>query len=303
MAKILSMQTDFRKLTPPIMAACVLFLALTSADIAAADVSSYCPDTTPEVTVRADVLRLLTLNASHGRKTAWNQMLVSKKHTYENLDLIASLLNKSNADIVALQEADAPSRWSGKFDHVDYLRDNTEYRCSLMGGHADTWFFTFGTALLSKARMSDVESVSFPATPPTTTKGFVKMSIAWEVQGKTVLVTIVSVHLDFSRKSVRDKQIGVLVEELKGSKSPLIVMGDFNSRWDQKRSHVQQLAEKLELAAYEPQNDLLGTYKSTDGKRLDWILVSGDLVFSRYEVLPEIVSDHLAVYAELSLAP
>jgi endonuclease/exonuclease/phosphatase family metal-dependent hydrolase len=80
-------------------------------------------------------------------------------------------------------------------------------------------------------------------------------------------------------------------------------MGDLNSRWDQKRSHVQQLAEQLELTAYEPQNDSLGTYKSTDGKRLDWILVSSNLVFSRYEVLPDIVSDHLAVYAELELAP
>ncbi len=285
------------------MATGFALFAVTSINIAAADMSSYCPDTTPDTTVRADILRILTLNASHGRKTAWNQMLVSKKRTYENLDLIVSLLKESNADIVALQEADAPSRWSGKFDHVDYLRDKTYYRCSLMGGHADTWFFTFGTALLSKSQMSGVESVSFPATPPTTTKGFVKTSIAWDVQGKVVPVTIVSVHLDFSRKSVRDKQIGVLVEELKDSESSLIVMGDLNSRWDQKRSHVQQLAEQLELTAYEPQNDSLGTYKSTDGKRLDWILVSSNLVFSRYEVLPDIVSDHLAVYAELELAP
>jgi len=276
-------------------------LAVTSTDIAAAEMNSHCPNTTPDIAVRADVLRVLTLNASHGRKTAWNQMLVSKKRTYENLDLIASLLAESNADIVALQEADAPSRWSGKFDHVDYLRDKTEYRCSLMGEHADTWFFTFGTALLSRAQMSDVESVSFPATPPTTTKGFVRTSIAWDVQGKIVLVTVVSVHLDFSRKSVRDKQTDVLIEELKDTESPLIVMGDLNSHWDQNRSYVRQLAEKLELAAYEPQNDHLGTYKSTDGKRLDWILVSRDLAFSRYEVLPDRVSDHLAVYAELSL--
>jgi endonuclease/exonuclease/phosphatase family metal-dependent hydrolase len=297
------MQNNIDKRGSFIAAIGFALFAVTSINIAAADMSSYCPDTMPDITVRADVLRILTLNASHGRKTAWNQMLVSKKRTYENLDLIVSLLNESNADIVALQEADAPSRWSGKFDHVDYLRDKTDYRCSLMGGHADTWFFTFGTALLSKSRMSDVESVSFPATPPTTTKGFVKTSIAWDVQGKIVPVTIVSVHLDFSRKSVRDKQTGILIEELKDSESPLIVMGDLNSRWDQKRSHVQQLAEQLELTAYEPQNDSLGTYKSTDGKRLDWILVSGDLIFSRYEVLPEIVSDHLAVYAELGLAP
>ena len=283
------------------MAACFAILTVTCTNIAVAEMSSYCPDATPEVTVKTDVLTLLTLNASHGRKTAWNQMLVSKKRTYENLNLIASLLNESNADIVALQEADAPSRWSGKFDHVDFLRDNTEYRCSLVGRHADTWLFTFGTALLSKVRMSYVDSVPFPATPPTTTKGFVKTTISWDVRGRAVPVTIVSVHLDFSRKSVRDRQIGMLVEDLKDTKSPLIVMGDFNSRWDQKRSHVQQLAHALELKAYEPQNELLGTYKKTDGKRLDWILVSHDLTFSRYEVLPDIVSDHLAVYAELSL--
>ncbi len=108
-----------------IAVACFALLALTSTDIATAEMSSYCPNATPDVAVRADVLRLLTLNASHGRKTAWNQMLVSKKRTYENLDLIASLLEESNADVVALQEADAPSRWSGKFDHVDYLRDKT----------------------------------------------------------------------------------------------------------------------------------------------------------------------------------
>jgi endonuclease/exonuclease/phosphatase family metal-dependent hydrolase len=116
-----------------------------------------------------------------------------------------------------------------------------------------------------------------------------------------VPVTIVSIHLDFSRKSVRDEQIGILVEVLKDIESPLIVMGDFNSHWKQKRSHVQQLAGALDLAAYEPHNDILGTYKSADGKRLDWILASGDLAFTRYEVLPDMVSDHLAVYAELRL--
>jgi len=295
------MQFVLRKRACAIAIACCSILTLIAASVDAAEMNSYCPDSTPEVTIKTDILTVLTLNASHGRKTAWNQMLVSKKRTYRNLNLIASLLNESNADIVALQEADAPSRWSGKFDHVDFLRDNTEYRCSLMGRHADTWLFTFGTALLSRVRMSNVDSVSFPATPPTTSKGFVKTSISWDVRGHRVPVTIVSVHLDFSRKSVRDRQIGILIEELKDTESPLIVMGDFNSRWDQKRSHIQQLAQALELKAYEPQNDLLGTYKKTDGKRLDWILVSHDLTFSRYEVLPDIVSDHLAVYAELSL--
>ena len=37
-------------------------------------------------------LKLLTLNVSHGRNTAVNQLLVGKERTYENLDRIAELL-------------------------------------------------------------------------------------------------------------------------------------------------------------------------------------------------------------------
>ena len=127
------MQKNIDKRGSFIVATGFALFALASINIAAADLSSYCPDTTPDTTVRADILRILTLNASHGRKTAWNQMLVSKKRTYENLDLIVSLLEESNADIVALQEADAPSRWSGKFDHVSSNRRRSGAKPNIIG--------------------------------------------------------------------------------------------------------------------------------------------------------------------------
>ncbi|MFW2403995.1 MAG: endonuclease/exonuclease/phosphatase family protein, partial [Gammaproteobacteria bacterium] len=262
-------------------------------------VRNHCPDDGPGPAVQGDVLRLLTLNASHGRSTSMNQMFVSTKKHYQNLDQIATFLDAADAHVVALQEADAPSRWSGKFDHVDYLREQTTYECSVIGEHADSWLYSFGTALLSRVSIKDSESVSFPASPPTTTKGFVRTTINWDVGGQRLPVTIVSVHMDFSRKSVRDKQTDVMIEELQGIDSPLIVMGDLNSYWEQKRSHVRRLAEALELSAYEPLDESLGTYKSVKGKRLDWILASHKLEFSRYDVLPGKLSDHLAVYAEI----
>ena len=49
-----------------------------------------------------------------------------------------------------------------------------------------------------------------------------------------------------------------------------------------------------------PDHDGLGTYKKTTGKRLDWILVSRDLEFRKHEVLPDVVADHFAVFAELA---
>jgi len=263
------------------------------------DMHSNCGDFVPASTVSGETMTLLTLNASHARKTAWNQMLVSTEKTRKNLDAIAEVLEETKADIVALQEVDAPSRWSGKFDHVMYLRDGTSYNCSLLGEHADTWLYSFGTALLSRVAMEGSRSVTFPSSPPTTTKGFVMTSVDWDDGTGPTPVTIVSVHLDFSRESVRDRQIEILIDSLSDVDGPVIIMGDLNSRWDQKQSHVRQLAEALNLHVYYPESDSLGTYKDQEGKRLDWILLSRSLEFRRYEVLPREISDHLAVFAEI----
>ncbi len=258
-----------------------------------------CADTGPDAYIRSPTVTLSTLNISHGRNTSLNQLFVSTKSTYENLDNVAALLDASGADFTALQEADAESKWSGKFDHVQYLVENTDYNCFIHGRQASSWLYSYGTALLSKSGLVDSKSVNFEPTPPTTTKGFVLGRFDWHVGGEVVPVSLVSVHLDFSRKKVRDAQIAELIATLSELDTELIIMGDLNSRWSDKRSHVRDLTERLGLVAYDPTADKLGTYKSITGKRLDWILVSPRIEFVEYKVLPEVVSDHLAVYAEI----
>ncbi len=77
-------------------------------------------------------------------------------------------------------------------------------------------------------------------------------------------------------------------------------MGDMNAPW-RKGGAVERLALGLGLSAHRP-NDGEPTYPlGPKGRRLDWILVSPDLEFLRYAVLPDRVSDHLAVAAELRL--
>ena len=82
---------------------------------------------------------------------------------------------------------------------------------------------------------------------------------------------------------------------------PIIVAGDLNGEWKKEGSAVRVLAERFGLLPYRPEAEDLGTYKSVTGKRLDWILVSPDLNFVSYRVVPEVLSDHLAVVAEISL--
>ncbi len=63
-------------------------------------------------------------------------------------------------------------------------------------------------------------------------------------------------------------------------------------------SPVRILARELGLRAFDPVAQGLGTYKGSE--RLDWVLISNELVFVDYTVLPDIVSDHLALLTRIA---
>ena len=216
------------------------------------------------------------------------------------LEDIASTILASGAHVAALQEADAPSLWSGRFDHVEYLAQVTDFHSAVHGQHADSWLFSYGAALVSKYPLEETRSHRFRPSWPTAGKGFVVGSLQWQAPGSGAMprtVTLASVHLDFSRDSVRQGQIAEVIEGLRQIENPLIIMGDFNADWSTDASPVRQLASDLGLSVYRPEIKGLYTYK--DSKRLDWILISPELRFVEYHVLPDVVSDHLALVAKI----
>lgn len=250
-------------------------------------------------------LRVMTLNLAHGRKDGINQLLLGEHKIRQNLSTVAEAIRQSGVDIVALQEADGPSRWSGGFDHVAELAHQARFPVYQRASHAQGWLFDYGTAILSRSGFHETVEYAFEPSPPTLTKGFLLAQVLWRPRpgmSKVVPVDIISVHLDFSRESVRQQQIAEISKVLKNRDNLLIVMGDFNSDWFAGDSAVKQLSERAGLHTYEPTRDNLGTYKS--GKqRLDWILISSELGFNRYEVLPHVLSDHGAVVADIVLRP
>jgi len=101
------------------------------------------------------VLKLLSLNVAHGRKEATNQIFVSKKQIQRNLSDIANAIVKQDPDVVALQEADGPSRWSGSFDHVEFIAKQASYPWHYRAVNAHNWMFNYGTAILSRWPVSE----------------------------------------------------------------------------------------------------------------------------------------------------
>lgn len=250
---------------------------------------------------QATTLKVMSLNLAHGRKDRLNQLLVSGDKIRSNLNDIATVLNSENIDVVALQEADAPSRWSGNFDHIALLSKQAGYPVRAHGLHAKNWIYHFGTALLSMLDFREVVRHSFTPTPPTTNKGFTLGQIAWQPESpdKDIrLVDIISVHLDFSRQAVREQQISEIIAILGEREYPVIIMGDFNSDWQADEHTLKAVAEQADLHAYRPEASDMGTYPSS-GRRLDWILISRELEFVTHDTMPDTLSDHLAVVAVL----
>ena len=248
-------------------------------------------------------IRAVTLNVAHGRKDGRNQMLLGEETIRSNLVEVADFLDRSEADVIALQEVDAESKWSGKFNHLDVLSENSAFVCSYHGIHASGRMYDFGTALLAQKPFRDSFTHSFKPSWPTTTKGFSFAAVDWNPGGalpEPTVVNFVSVHLDFSRRSVRRSQVEEMVAALSQIEGPMVMMGDFNTDWEAKESSLKSLAEQLNLSAFKPTAEGLSTY-GKKGARLDWILISDDLEFSDYSVLPEVMSDHFAVAAEIVL--
>jgi endonuclease/exonuclease/phosphatase family metal-dependent hydrolase len=245
-------------------------------------------------------LKLLTVNLAHGRGTGLHQVLQGADDAYRNLDSVEAVIGREAPDVVALQEADAPSSWSGGFDHVDYLARKGGYGWGIHTTHARGVGLAYGTAVLSRLPLEGHGAVTFAPAAATLPKGFSIATLRWPQAG--IDLDVVSVHMEPLRSSVRRKQAAQLVAALADRQRPLVLMGDFNTDWDAGDQVLRLLSEQLGLTAYSPEDEDIVTYPRL-GRRLDWILISEPLRFLGFRALGDGVSDHRAVVAEIGLDP
>ncbi|GAA5315368.1 MAG: hypothetical protein AseanaTS_05730 [Candidatus Pelagadaptatus aseana] len=248
-----------------------------------------------------DSLTLVSLNMAHGRADSFSQVFLSGEEITSNLSEISNFLESTNADLVALQELDGPSSWSGNFSHNDYLAATAGYAHSIRSDYVDQPWGQYGSGVLSKLPVKESFGAVFSSAFPSPDKGFTLAEVRWLLpDGDTVNVDVVSVHLDFSRSSVREQQIQELTDTLKDRNNPRILMGDFNSDWLGSELTLKTLSQGASVHTFEPDSTSLVTYGD---RRLDWILLSPELEFVDYHHSDKIMSDHLAIVARVRLKP
>ncbi len=247
----------------------------------------------------SDSLKIITLNLAHGRGTEFTQLLTPKADIKNNLNTIGKIIYQEKPDIIGFQEADGSSLWSGNFNHVEYISRVGGLSEYFQGFHINTPGLRYGTAIASRETMTDQTAQTFRTIPFLPPKGFSAVSIKWPDKNKPV-TDIIVIHLDFLSESIRNQQIENIASFMKSRKNNrFIVMGDFNSSWENRDSSVRQICSLMNLHAYEPFKNQPSFPLS--GKRIDWILISGHFKFISYKVSEQQMSDHLAVIAEIGL--
>ena len=258
------------------------------------------PEVAQPPAARPPALRVLTLNIAHARRQSQHQALLKEPTLRRNLEAIAAVLGRERPDIVALQEADGPSAWSGGFDHVETLARLAGFDHAFRGEHNPFSLgrldLSSGTALLSRLPLEAPRSLAFQQNWRDT-KGFVAATVAVGAFGGSN-VDVVSIHLDFLADRVRRRQVEQLIERFHGHEGHLVVMGDFNCSWSERRRSLDLLLHELKLRPCRESG--AATYPAWRPLvQLDWILVSEGLEFSTYATLDDRVSDHLGVVAEV----
>lgn len=246
-------------------------------------------------------LRFFSLNVAHGRRNSPENPFYRRRTVQRNISAVADTVKALGPDIVALQEADGPSSWSGNFDHVASLAEQAELMSHYRGDHNSVNLGRFnlasGTALLSRRPLQDPLSHRFGMSWRDT-KGFVVATVPvpeWD----DLEVDVVSVHLDFLAPRIRRKQILHMVEHLVYRRRPMVLLGDLNCCFEREPASMELLADTLGLRAWEP-DERAPTFPSRrPRRRLDWILISDELEFGGHHTVHVPLSDHLVLVADI----
>jgi len=247
---------------------------------------------------QTDHINVMTINMAHGRGNGKNQVLQSNEVIKENLTAIGQIIAREEAQVVAMQEADAASWWSGNYSHVNMVGEIGGMKSAIQGSNIDGLGLEYGAAIVTQLEVSNARQVTFQKSAPTPSKGFVMVACEWPGD-PTFKFNVISLHLDFANKSVREQQLATISEVVQNSKKPVIMMGDFNT--DMSEALLPTFIKKNQLQAWKPNDASIITFPMLD-TRIDWILTSKDFQIMDQTVLDDVLSDHKILTAVIERA-
>ncbi|MBB5208901.1 endonuclease/exonuclease/phosphatase family protein [Chiayiivirga flava] len=241
-------------------------------------------------------ISLLSANIQAGASTrgygdyvtrSWSNVLPHREKR-SNLDALADLA--AAFDVVGLQETDPGSLRSGFLNQTHYLAERAGFPFwSHQPNRRVGRIASSANGLLSRHEPDEVLDYALPSRIPG--RGVLLARYGRDEDALTVAIA----HLSLSPRA-RAAQIAFLSELLAGP-GHAVLMGDFNCECDAAEMHGLYRHTSLR-----PPEERVLTFPSWQPKRaIDHILVSEGIDVHRRWVLPGLLSDHLALAAELEL--
>ena len=265
-----------------------------------------------------ETLRVACYNIAHGRglvESNWDGGDAATRMS--RLDDIAALLREINADVVALNEVDFDTSWSNNVNQAAVLAEKAGYPFRVEERNLDfrvvhrTW--RFGNAILSKYPISGAAVVDLPSFNGwETTLAGKKRGVRCDVNVGEQTFRVFGLHLSHRSENVRQLSAQHVVDLVRDSPHPCVVMGDMNSippgfsrssKTSDGKNAIQTFDDSDELHRIDidkPEDDKFLTFRSDKPNIIiDWIYLSPSLRFESHRVEPSLLSDHRPVIAEI----
>lgn len=242
-------------------------------------------------------LRLLSYNIHIGAQPAgyghyltraWRHALPGPG-MHQTLDAIGDLMR--GYDFVAVQEADAGSLRTRFVNQMEYLARRAGFAYVDFAVNRDLRpVARHALGFLSRHKPAGVVKHRLPGRIPG--RGALEVELGAEAGGLSLLMA----HLSLGPFD-RHQQLDYLSALVRPSR-PTVLLGDLNCEPDILRAHPALAGSGLCVPADTPP-----TFPSwRPRRRLDHILGSGHVSVGRLEALPMLLSDHLALAAEVTVA-
>ena len=208
----------------------------------------------------------------------------------DHVQKIAEAIRRLNPDIVALQEVLRGS-WQARFH--DQLAE-IESLTGLHGYFAPTykqWGGTFGNAILTRGEIVHAEEHPLPAVGEP--RAILEATIRIDGATISVFATHLSTWGRFNAR-IRTEQLRCLAQEVRTSRYPFLLAGDFNTHPESKEMEAFRRETAAQLASQE-----IGPTFPLWKQQIDYIFADYGWEVRASRAWPIGVSDHLPVTAEL----
>lgn len=233
-------------------------------------------------------VKVLSFNILHGKTTNGSF----------DLDIIANVIKKANADFVSLQEVDFKTNRAKKYDLPTELGHRTKM-ASIFGRAMYYDGGEYGEGVLSKYSFLSTRNVALPYTKGNEPRAALEITTILK-SGDTI--SFIGTHLDHLKEDTdRVSQATAINKAFSDNKYPTILTGDLN---DTPNSKTINILESFWKASYDKANPLLTFPSEKPIKKIDYVMYyprNKWKVLSKETICDTIASDHCAYLVTLEL--